>query len=197
MRPRHTVHPYAVAATDDAARRTRPPEGQAAVDDPEAARQALVAVLAAGPEVAEAALAVGTALSFDARSRDDWELNTLYMDHNAYVFHPGGDPSEGGPDFSGVYRGVEGYITSQKMFAESWSNLKVEAGPVKVLDESKALSMMHWSAQGTKSGMEMEWPATCLFEFRDGLLVDQRFWWSMDSARRDLGNAVPGDWWRP
>lgn len=182
-----------MAATSPAARDTRPPEGQAFVDDPEGARQAVAEAFAAGPTVAEALLGPGTAMSYDARSREDWELNTLFFDHESYVFHPG-DPAEGGPEFSGDFVGVKGYIEAMNQFAESWLDLRVDAGPVKVLDETRALSVMHWSAQGIRSGMEMKWSAFALFEFRDGLIVDQKFWWSLDAFRRALGDEVPADW---
>ena len=120
------------------------------MDDPEAARVALAGALAAGPQTAEPVLAAGTQISYDARTRDDWELNTLFMDHESYVFHPG-DPSEGGPEFAGEYRGVEGYISAMRHFADSWSNLEVAGGPVEVVDDRRALSMMHWTAKGTRS----------------------------------------------
>jgi len=163
------------------------------VDDPEAARVVLADAFAGGPEVVEPILEAGIRVSYDARSRDDWELNTLFMDHDAYIFHPG-DPSEGGPEFAGVYEGVEGYISAMRHFSDSWSNLKVEGGPVKVIDDRSALSLMHWTSEGIRSGLEMKWIALALFEFREGLIVDQRFWWSLDSARRDLGGALPRDW---
>jgi hypothetical protein len=145
-----------------------------------------------GPAAAEVVLARGTAISYDARTREDWELNTLFMDHDRYVFHPG-DPAAGGPDFGGENIGVEGYIKAMLQFGESWSNLRVEAGPVKVLDSRLALSVMKWTAEGRGSGVQMEWGAIGQFEFRDGLIIDQTFWWSMDAARRDLGDLVPSD----
>ena len=189
----HAAHPYAVAATSAAARNTRPPEGHAAVENAEAGRVALAQALALGPEAAEPLLISGAKLSYDARSRDDWELNTLYMDHDDYVFHAV-DPREAGPEFSGVYHGVEGYIAAMEEFAESWSNLKVEGGPVKVMDSTRVLTRMYWTGQGTRSGLEMKWEAVGLLEFRDGLIIDQSFWWSKESARRHLGDAFPADW---
>ena len=148
---------------------------------------------AAGPEAAEAFLHPGTAVAYDARTREDWELNTLFMDHDEYVFHPG-DPKQSGPEFAGEYEGVAGYIQAMKHFGESWSDLRVEAGPVKVLDGAQALSMMLWRATGARSGMRMEWTAVGLLEFRDGLVVKQTFWWGMDSAREHFGRDLPADW---
>ena len=63
-------------------------------------------------------------MPFAAFSRRDWEMNTLAMDSDDYVFRPG--TADGCcPTWSREYRGMEGYLDAMHLLLESW-DLQVE-----------------------------------------------------------------------
>jgi hypothetical protein len=179
--------PAAVALTSDEAREARTELDRMVLANPERARLRIADALAAS---AEDTVRRGFDLSYAAFNRRDWELNTLLLDRGDYVFHAA-DLSELLPDASERYHGIAGYLEAMNLFLESWSELEV--GLVDLLDLSpvRAVTLMHFRGRGRRSGAPFERLALGDHVFREGLCVNQSYWWDSQRGARELGLQLP------
>ena len=176
-------HPAAIAATSDVARAGRSEADWLILRDPERARIASIALLEPGRE-ADMNAAVGRL--YAAYSRGDWELNTIFFDPDSYVFRAA-DLRQMLPDMRDEYHGVEGYLEAQSLFLEAFDDLKVEAAGVIFGGAGEMLSLLHWLARGRTSGVPIDQHGAIKHTMRDGLAIEQVYWWSRATALDSLG----------
>jgi hypothetical protein len=179
--------PAAVALTSDEAREARTELDRIVIGDPERARVRTADALAAG---AEDTVRRGFELGYAAFNRRDWELNTLLFDRGDYVFRAA-DLSELLPDASERYHGIAGYLEAMTVFLESWSQLEVELVGLLDLSPVRAVTLMHFSGTGRRSGVPFERLALGDHVFREGLCVNQSYWWDSRRGARELGLQLP------
>jgi ketosteroid isomerase-like protein len=183
-------HPEAVARTSDDARASRSELDWAVINDPESARLRTAQALAAESEEAAETVRRGFALSYDAFNRRDWELNTLLLAPDDYVFLAG-DLREALPDARDRYLGVAGYLEAMLLFLESWSELEVKLMDLLDLGRDRAVSLMRFNGRGRRSGLAFDQLAVGEHTFREGLCVTQTYWWDSHRAARALGLQLP------
>jgi hypothetical protein len=182
-----------VAHTSDEVRATRSELDWALVNDPEAARRRTAEALAShSQEAAAETIRRGFALSYDAFSRRDWELNTLLLDPDDLVFLAA-DFREALPDARERYLGIAGYLEAMLLFLESWSKLEVKLEDLLELGPDRAVSLMRFKGRGRRSGLAFEQLAVGDHAFREGLCVIQTYWWDSHRAARELGLSLPSE----
>jgi hypothetical protein len=179
--------PAAVALTSDEAREARTELDRIVLGDPERARMRTADALAAG---AEDTVRRGFELSYAAFNRRDWELNTLLLDPDDYVFLAG-DLREALPDARDRYFGIAGYLEAMLLFLESWSELEVKLTDLLDLGRERAVALMRFNGRGQRSGLAFDQLAVGEHTFRDGLCVTQTYWWDSHRAARELGLQLP------
>jgi hypothetical protein len=177
-------HPAAIAATSEEARASRPQLGWDLIRDPAPAVERTVAALAAGGREATEFIRGGVLLGYDAYTRRDWELNTLFLDRDAYTFAAPA-AARGLPDGRGSAQGIPAYVRAMEGFHETWADFAIGLDRIEVVDGSRVLAVMHWTARGRASGLPLDHRAADEFEFRDGLVVRQTSWlYATDAERR-------------
>jgi len=182
--------PAAVALTSDQAREGRSELDWAVINDPERARLRTAEALAAGGEVAEATVRRGFELSYEAFSRRDWELNTLLLDRDDYVFKAA-DLREALPDASERYVGVAGYLKAMTLYLESWSEAELELADLLAVGPDRVVSLMRFTGRGQRSGLAFDQLAVGEHFFRNGLVISQSYWWDSQRGARELGLQHP------
>jgi hypothetical protein len=183
-------HPAAVALTGDDARASRSELDWAVIKDPERARWRVADSLAAGGESAHETLRRGFELGYEAFGRRDWELNTVLLDSDDYIFRAA-DMREALPDARERYHGINGYLEAMFLFLESWSELDVRLVDLLAVDRERAVSLMRFAGRGARSDLVFQQLAIGDHRFRDGLCVDQSYWWDSKRAARELGVELP------
>jgi len=127
---------------------------------------------------------------YAAYSRRDWELNTLLLDRDEYVFKPG-DLGQAMPDAREEYVGAEAYLDAIQTFLESWRDLRVQLDGLVFADDGTVVSLMRWRGTGRRSGIPLDQKGIGEHVFRDGLVLSQTYWWSEAAYQRALGQR-PG-----
>lgn len=184
------AHPAAVAKTSDEARDGRSPGDLAVMREPERARLAFAALMAGDGPDREERVEAGFARAYAAYSRRDWELNTLFLHPDKYLFEAG-DLEGALPDLRREYTGVTGYLSVHASFLEAWPDLVVESEGVVLLDADRAVSFMRFKGHGRGSGLPLDWLALGENWISDGLSVRQRYWWDAPAAAEQLGVQLP------
>jgi ketosteroid isomerase-like protein len=133
----------------------------------------------------------GFARSYEAWSRRDWEVNTLLVSPHEYVFRAA-DLHEMLPDIDEEFKGVEGYLQAQDLLTEAWSPIRVELTEVVFADRERVAVIARWSGRGARSGTPFEQNGLLDNVFRDGLAVEQTYWWSAARGAETLGLPLPG-----
>lgn len=185
-------HPAAVAWTTEEARQGRSAVERAAVRDPTGAVRRTAEALAQGGPERERRMRRGFESAYQAFSRRDWELNTLLIDSEEYVFRPA-DLREALPDFGDEYHGVEGYLEAQELLLSAWTDLRLQLVDILAVERDQAITLMHWTGHNERSGISLDWRAVGDNRFRDGLAVAQTYWFDRQRAARDLGLQRPAE----
>lgn len=176
--------------TTDEVRERRSELAWVVINDPEGARRRTADALAAGSERALETVRRGFVLSYEAFNQRDWELNTLLLDPDGYVFHAA-DLREALPDAREQYQGVAGYLEAMHLFLESWSELEVGLADLLAIEPGRVVTLMRFEGRGRRSGLRFEQLALGEHVFRDGLCVNQSYWWDSQRAARELGLPLP------
>ncbi len=128
--------------------------------------------------------------AYRAFSRRDWELNTLLIDSEDYVFRPA-DLREALPDFGDEYPGIEGYLEVQELLLSAWRDLRLELADILAVERDQVVTLLRWTGHGERSGVTLDWVAVSDNRFQDGLAVGQTYWFDRQRAMRDLGLQLP------
>jgi hypothetical protein len=182
--------PAAVAETTNAARASRSPADRAVVADPERARRRIAEALVQGGDAADSVMRRGFERAYDAFTRRDWELNTILFDRERFVFQAA-DLRDTLPDARERYDGVGGYVEAMNLFLESWSDLRVELVDLVAVDRPRAVSLVRFTGVGRLSGIPFDQLTLMAFEFEDGLVVSQSYWWDARRGATALGLELP------
>jgi ketosteroid isomerase-like protein len=92
----------------------------------------------------------------------------------------------------GRWKGLAGLAEAARDQMNAWQGLRFEADEYRELDDERVLVLMHFSARGKKSGLEMGQVRTdgaTLFQVRGGKVTRYVFYWQRDRALADLGLA--------
>jgi hypothetical protein len=128
--------------------------------------------------------------AFAAFSRRDWEINTLWLDRQEYVF-VAADASRVAPGMKRTYQRPDGYIEAMETYLEPWSAMAAEVTGWSVTGRGRFAVHLLFRGEGAGSGMPIEQPALTLVELRRGLVVKQTYWWDAPAGRRALGLQPP------
>jgi hypothetical protein len=182
-------HPAAVARTIEEARRGRTPAEWAAIREPDTARRRFAEVMARGGPDLEEVVRRGFRSSYAAFTRRDWELNTLYQD--ADVVFGAGDIFGNLPGGEPEYHGIEGYLRAQEQLLEVWGDLRLELAGIAACDETSVTTILRFVGSAGRSGLELETIGLSHHRFRDGLVVDQTYWFDRAAGLKALGLDLP------
>jgi ketosteroid isomerase-like protein len=92
----------------------------------------------------------------------------------------------------GRWKGSAGLGEAAPEQMNAWQGLRFDADEYRELDHERVLVLMHFSARGKKSGLEMGQVRTdgaTLFHVRGGKVTRYVFYWQRDRALADLGLA--------
>jgi ketosteroid isomerase-like protein len=90
----------------------------------------------------------------------------------------------------GRWKGLAGLGENARDQMNAWLGLRFEADEYRQLDDERVLVLMHFSARGKKSGLEMGQVRTdgaTLFHVGGGRVTRYVFYWQRDRALADLG----------
>jgi hypothetical protein len=183
------LHPAAVELTTDEARSGRDEREWELVADPEAARRAIVDLLAGKLPARERRIRAGYRRTYAAYGRGDWEINTLLMHPTKYVFEPGLGARL--PDARDTYVGVEEYLEVQQLLLDAWPELRLELVDVLAIDDDSVTTLARFEGQAARSGLELGWMIIARNRFEDGLTVSQKFWFDVEAGAAELGVPLP------
>jgi hypothetical protein len=185
------IHPRAIELTTDEARGAREKREWEVVAHPEEVRQAMAALLAGELPARAHRIRAGFRRTYAAYARRDWEINTLNMHPDEYVFEPA-DLRQSLPDARDRYFGVEGYLEGQQLLLEVWPDLKLELIDVVAIESDAVITLARFDGRAARSGLELDWMALIDNRFRDGLAISQSFWFDIEAGAAALGIPVPG-----
>ena len=183
-------HPAATALTSDEARAGRSEADWAAIRDPASIAAAVAEILAGENPQGSPVLREVVSRAFAAYSRGDWELNTILLQHEDFVFRPA-DFAEALPDAGGDFPGVEGYLRVQGLFNENWDEMRVELAEVVHADDQRIVVTMRFTGCGKLSGAPFEQLALGEMRFQDGEVTEQTYWWNHKRGLEALGLREP------
>lgn len=183
-------HPAATAVTGDEARAGRSEADWAVIRDPVATAAAIAEILAGGDPKGSPVLREVFSRAFAAYSRGDWELNTILLQREDFVFRPA-DFAEALPDAGGDFPGVVGYLRIQRLFNENWDEMRVELDEVVHADSQCVVVTMRLTGRGKRSGAPFEQLALGELRFRDGEVTEQTYWWNRARGLEALGLRAP------
>jgi ketosteroid isomerase-like protein len=97
----------------------------------------------------------------------------------------------GWPD-AGTWTGLAGMEGAWREFLSAWDDFYTEADEYRELDDERVLVLMHGSARGKMSGLDLErlkltGRGANLFHFRDGKVTRLAVYWDRDRALAELG----------
>jgi ketosteroid isomerase-like protein len=90
----------------------------------------------------------------------------------------------------GRWKGLAGLGGAARDQLDAWQGLRFEADEYRELDDERVLVLMHFSARGKKSGLEMgqvQTDGATLFHVRGGKVARYVFYWQRERAVTDLG----------
>jgi ketosteroid isomerase-like protein len=94
----------------------------------------------------------------------------------------------------GRWKGLAGLAEGARDQLNAWQGVRFEADEYRELDDERVLVLMHFSARGKKSGLEIGQTRTdgaTLFHVRGGKVTRYVFYWDREHAF-DLGLAPEG-----
>ena len=100
-----------------------------------------------------------------------------------------------GPE-PGIWRGIAGMAEGWRDWASAWEDFRVGADEYHELDGERMLVLIHNSARGKTSGLELERmraTGAMLFHIRAGKVTRIVAYWERDRALADVGLAPEGD----
>ena len=179
-------HPAATARTSEEARRGRTALDWALLENPEQVARGTASLLAGDDHAArDEAMRGGFARIYEAYNRRDWEINTLFLDSDEYLFRPG-DFGQAVPDARDEYHGIEAYIDAMETFIEGWVDLRVDLERLIFTEDGRVVSTLRWGGAGRRSGIPLDQTGVGEHIFRDGVVVTQSYWWSVTDLDRVL-----------
>jgi ketosteroid isomerase-like protein len=92
----------------------------------------------------------------------------------------------------GRWKGLAGLAEAARDQLNAWQGLRFEADEYRELDDERVLVLMHFSARGKKSGLEMgqvQTDGATLFHVCGGKVTRYVFYWQRERALADLGLA--------
>jgi ketosteroid isomerase-like protein len=90
----------------------------------------------------------------------------------------------------GRAHGIPGMARAMREFLTAWEGYRVEAEECRQLDDERVLVLIHRSARGKTSGLEVEQlrsKGAQLFHLRDGNVTRLVLYWDRTRALADLG----------
>lgn len=184
------LHPRATELTSNAARRERDERERDLVADPEAAKRTMAALLADELPARERRVFAGFRRTYAAYSRRDWEINTLLIAPEHFVFRSG-DLRESLPDARESYSGIEGYLEAQELLISAWPDLSLELVELLACGREAVVTLVRFRGTAARSGLELDWHTIVENRFDGGETTAQRFWFDLDAGAAELGLEVP------
>ena len=185
------LHPAAIAATSDEARRSRPLAVRLIIAFPNLARRFGVAIVTSPlSPIKRVFVRVWARLIFDAYTRRDWEMNTLALDPSDYELSVG-DPGLLLPGLRETYTGIDGYIEAQLAIIEVFRDLEVVTESVGLAGPRRLVAMLRWRGTAAGSGISIDQPMMTVGEFPNGLVSRQSYWIDREAGLRKLGLTAP------
>jgi ketosteroid isomerase-like protein len=93
----------------------------------------------------------------------------------------------------GNWRGLAGFREAWRDFLGTWEQASVQADEYREIDDQHVLVLAHFRGRGKTSGLELEQvpagPACMLWEFRQGKVIRQVFYWDREHALAAVGLA--------
>ena len=86
----------------------------------------------------------------------------------------------------GPFRGVEAAIGQFQRVVEDFEDARLEASRAEAHGDAVLLPF-RWIVRGDHSGLEGEFRMTAIIRFRDGKVVELRYFWDEAEARAALG----------
>ena len=93
-----------------------------------------------------------------------------------------------GPE-PGSWTGLSGMAKGVRDFLSAWEGYRSEPSEYRELDRERVLVLLHTTARGKTSGVEIEQMRANLFHIRGGKVTRLLHYWSRERAFADLGLA--------
>jgi len=107
-------------------------------------------------------------------SRVDWADTEI-----EYVIADGPTPT--------TFRGLSELAAGMRESLSAWENLRARVDEYRELDEERVLVLLHTTARGKTSGVEIEQMRANLFHIRGGKVTRLLHYWDRDRALAELG----------
>jgi uncharacterized protein len=123
---------------------------------------------------------------YEAFNRGDIQTTLALFDPRVEVHLAREGQQVLGPDFSSVYRGLDGFMEFLGQLQAAWETWSWE--PEEFIDAGdRVLVMVRMRAKGKSSGVEIDQPTAHVCTLEDGRLVRHETYWDRAAARQAVG----------